>query len=203
MPITVVEWQALVGDLKISKKNVFEANLAVGYDQGVWLGRGAMKVLPAGFGLDLFLGGLSERGMMIGLDIDLPAPIPLGSTGLGLSGMGGDFAYNFVAARIRRRADCRPNRRALRHLGAQYGGRPLDGVPRSRITELCGTPTSGATTLALWLAAGAQWADLAVFWLDARHLLHVPYAAHCQVDLEDLVVVRPGPDADVLEIAGV
>lgn len=96
-PITIVEWQTLVGDLKISKKSVFEANLAIGYDKGVWLGRGTMKVLPAGFGLDLFLGGLSERGMMIGLDIDLPAPIPLGATGLGLSGMGGDFAYNFVA----------------------------------------------------------------------------------------------------------
>lgn len=96
-PITITQWHTLVGDLKISKKNVFEANLAIGYDKGVWLGRGTMKVLPAGFGLDLFLGGLSDRGMMIGLDIDLPAPIPLGTTGLGLSGMGGDFAYNFVA----------------------------------------------------------------------------------------------------------
>lgn len=96
-PIQIVEWHTLVGDLKISKANVFEANLGLGYDNGVWMGRGALKVVPAGFGLDLYLGGLSDRGAMIGLSIDLPAPIPLGPTGLGLSGMGGDFAYNFIA----------------------------------------------------------------------------------------------------------
>ena len=96
-PIEIIEWITIIGDLKISKKNVFNANLGFGYDNGSWLGRGALKILPAGFGLDIFLGGLSDRGAMIGLSIDLPAPIPLGSTGLGLAGMGGNFAYNFVA----------------------------------------------------------------------------------------------------------
>ena len=96
-PIEIVEWHTITGDLKISKANVFYANLGFGYDKGSWLGRGAVKILPAGFGLDIYLGGLSDRGAMIGLSIDLPAAIPLGSTGLGLKGMGGDFAYNFVA----------------------------------------------------------------------------------------------------------
>jgi hypothetical protein len=96
-PIDVVDWHTVIGDLKLSKKNVFEANVALGYDNGTWLGRGALKVLPAGFGIDLFLGGLNDRGAMIGLDVDFPAPIPLGSTGVGLSGVGGDFAYNFIA----------------------------------------------------------------------------------------------------------
>lgn len=96
-PIEIVEWHTLTGDLKISKAKVFQANLGFGYDNGSWLGRGAVKILPAGFGLDIYLGGLSDRGAMIGLSIDLPAAIPLGSTGLGLKGMGGDFAYNFVA----------------------------------------------------------------------------------------------------------
>jgi len=96
-PIEIVDWHTIIGDLKISKKNVFSANLGFGYDDGVWLGRGAIKILPAGFGLDVYLGGLSDRGAMIGLSIDLPAPIPLGSSGLGLAGMGGDFAYNFIA----------------------------------------------------------------------------------------------------------
>jgi hypothetical protein len=107
-PIQIVEWHTITGDLKISKKGVFYANLAFGYDKGSWLGRGALKILPAGFGLDIYLGGLNERGAMIGLNIDLPATIPLGSTGLGLrggikqsqttevTGVGGDFAYNFV-----------------------------------------------------------------------------------------------------------
>lgn len=96
-PITIVDWITVIGDLKISKKKVFSAQLGLGYDDGVWMGRGAVKILPAGFGLDLYLGGLSDRGAMIGLAIDLPAPIPLGSSGLGISGMGGDFAYNFIA----------------------------------------------------------------------------------------------------------
>jgi len=98
VPIRIVDWHTLVGDLKISKKKVFNANLGFGYDNGSWSGRGALKILPPhGFGLDIYLGGLSERGAMVGLSIDLPAPIPLGSTGLGLAGMGGDFAYNFIA----------------------------------------------------------------------------------------------------------
>ncbi|MHC3993870.1 hypothetical protein ACXWTF_03520 [Thiomicrolovo sp. ZZH C-3] len=96
-PITIIEWITVMGDLKIRKKKVFNAQLGLGYDDGVWMGHGALKIEPAGFGLDLFLGGLSDRGVMIGLDVDLPAPVPLGSTGLGLAGMGGDFAYNFIA----------------------------------------------------------------------------------------------------------
>lgn len=95
-PIEIVEWRTVIGDLKISKEKVFSANIALGYDSGVWLGRGALKIIPAGFGLDIVLGGLSDRGAMIGLDIDLPVAIPLGNTGLCLKGMGGDFAYNFI-----------------------------------------------------------------------------------------------------------
>jgi hypothetical protein len=96
-PIEIIEWQTVVGDLQIQKEGVFSAELGFGYDQGAWLGRGAFKVVPAGFGLDLLLGGLDERGLMVGIDVDLPAPIPLGSSGVVLTGLGGDFAYNFVA----------------------------------------------------------------------------------------------------------
>ena len=44
-------------------------------------------------------GGISDRGMVLGLDAEIPrgGAIPLGPTGLGLRGFGGDFAYNFVA----------------------------------------------------------------------------------------------------------
>jgi hypothetical protein len=95
-PIDIEDWHTVIGDIDISKKDVFSASLAFGYDDGAWLGQGSFKLLPAGFGLDILLGGLNDRGLMIGLDIDLPAAIPLGSTGLGLLGMGGDFAYNFA-----------------------------------------------------------------------------------------------------------
>src|SRR6266542_1741047 len=94
-PITITAWQTVVGDLAIKKDGVFTAELAFGWDQGAWLGRGAFKVLPPGFGLDLLLGGLDERGLMVGIDTDLPSPIPLGN-GMVLTGVGGEFAYNFI-----------------------------------------------------------------------------------------------------------
>lgn len=95
-PLKVLEWQTVVGDLQFEKKNVFKGEIGFGWDDGTWLGRGAFKVLPAKFGLDVHLGGLDDRGLMLGLGIDLPSPIPLGSTGVVLIGLGGDFAYNFV-----------------------------------------------------------------------------------------------------------
>jgi hypothetical protein len=95
-PLTIEHWDTVVGDLQITKDGVFTAELGFGYDAGTWLGRGAFKVIPAGFGLDLLLGGLDERGLMVGIDLHLPAPIPLGSSGAVLTAVGGDFAYNFV-----------------------------------------------------------------------------------------------------------
>jgi hypothetical protein len=95
--LEVLDWTTVIGELQIVKKKVFDARLGLGYDNGIWLGRGALKIIPAGFGLDIFLGGLNDRGAVVGLDMDLPAPVPLGSTGLALMGMGGDFAYNFIA----------------------------------------------------------------------------------------------------------
>jgi hypothetical protein len=95
-PLTILHWDTVVGDLQITKDGVFTAELGFGYDAGTWLGRGAFKVIPAGFGLDLLLGGLDERGLMVGIDVHLPTPIPLGSSGAALIGVGGDFAYNFV-----------------------------------------------------------------------------------------------------------
>lgn len=95
-PITIQHWDTLVGDLQIKKDGVFTAELGFGYDAGTWLGRGSFKVIPAGFGLDLLLGGLDKRGLMVGIDLHLPVPVPLGSSGACLTGVGGDFAYNFV-----------------------------------------------------------------------------------------------------------
>jgi len=99
--IDIREWITVIGDLKISKEKLFEARLAFGYDEssghGVFMGAGALKIIPAGFGVDLLLGGLDDRGAVVGLKIESPVAIPLGTTGLGLKAIGGDFAYNFVA----------------------------------------------------------------------------------------------------------
>src|SRR5215218_792761 len=61
-PLTIVHWDTVVGDLKIEKENVFTAELGFGYDAGAWLGCGAFKVIPAGFGLDLLLGAWANEG---------------------------------------------------------------------------------------------------------------------------------------------
>lgn len=74
---------------------VTEVRMGLGYDGLVFSGRGMARVTPIGFGLDIFLGGVSDRGIMLGIDVFLPVPVLLGSSGLGLSGIGGDYAHNF------------------------------------------------------------------------------------------------------------
>lgn len=112
-PIRVKEWRTVIGDLAINRdkgsgekpvigspSKVIEGSLGFGYDSGAWLGEGSLKlgVAPMRLGAAIY-GGISDRGMVLGLDAEFPpgAPIPLGPTGLALRGFGGDFAYNFVA----------------------------------------------------------------------------------------------------------
>ncbi len=92
-----VELLTVMGDVTIYKEKVFETKIGFGIgDQGEYfVGHGALKLLPPnGFGLDV-LGGLSDDGFFMDAGLDIPVPIPLGSTGLGLAGVGGIFAYNF------------------------------------------------------------------------------------------------------------
>lgn len=99
--IDILDWITVIGEVFLGKKDLFEARLGFGYDEsggvGVFSGRGALKVIPAGFAIDLILGGLSDRGAMVGLKVESPVAIPLGATMLGIKALGGDFAYNFVA----------------------------------------------------------------------------------------------------------
>lgn len=113
-PIRVKEWRTVIGDLPINKDlgsgekpdvkdtkgKLFEGSLGFGYDKGAWLGEGSLKfgVAPMRIGGAIY-GGISERGVILGLDAEFPraGAVPLGPTGLGLRGIGGDFAYNFVA----------------------------------------------------------------------------------------------------------
>lgn len=112
-PIRVKEWRTVLGDLAInrdkgsgekavsgSSSKVVEGSLGFGYEQGAWMGEGSLKVgvAPMRLGAAIY-GGISDRGMILGLDAEFPraGAIPLGPTGLGLRGFGGDLAYNFVA----------------------------------------------------------------------------------------------------------
>lgn len=112
--------------------------------------------------------------------------------------------------------------RTVRKLGDEVAGpdrlptgfAPLDaalggGLPRGRITEVVGAPTSGMATLALKIVAQAQLTQRAqapraqrarvqaprtgeeVVWLDLGRTFDGDYAARCGVALERLLLVRP------------
>jgi recombination protein RecA len=76
----------------------------------------------------------------------------------------------------------------------------IGGIPRGRITEFLGTPTSGMSTIALTLLARAQAAgDIAVY-MDLSRTFDPEYATHIGIDLAALLLVRPPTAADALEL---
>ena len=85
--------------------------------------------------------------------------------------------------------------------GIQTGDAALDaalgsnGIPRGRMAELFGAPSSGKTTLAFaMLAACTRAGDIAAF-VDLPHAFFAPSAAAAGIDLRRLLVVQPPDDA--------
>ncbi|HET7473008.1 MAG TPA: hypothetical protein VFJ71_07775 [Candidatus Limnocylindrales bacterium] len=76
------------------------------------------------------------------------------------------------------------------------------GLPRSASVALKGAPSSGATTLALRLAAEAQADGAIVAWLDLARALDPVEAAARGVRLDWLVVLTPETLDEGLSIAG-
>jgi recombination protein RecA len=76
----------------------------------------------------------------------------------------------------------------------------IGGVPRGRLTELLGTPTSGMTTIALTLLARAQAQGDLVGYVDLSRTFDAEYAAAIGLDLGTLLVVRPPTAADALDL---
>lgn len=76
----------------------------------------------------------------------------------------------------------------------------IGGVPRGRLTELLGTPTSGMTTIALTLIAHAQAAGDLAAYVDLSKTFDAEYATLLGVDLAALLLVRPTSAAYALEI---
>lgn len=71
----------------------------------------------------------------------------------------------------------------------------IGGLPRGRIVEIVGVPTSGAATLALKAAAQAQERDgtaggLAVY-IDIARTFDPDYAHRCGLDLHRLMLIHP------------
>jgi len=90
--------RTFIGELHMVQSQltpISDVRMGLGYDGLVFMGRGSYRLVPIGFGLDIFLGGVSDRGIMLGINVYLPAPVPLGPTAVGLNGLGGDYAHNF------------------------------------------------------------------------------------------------------------
>jgi len=76
----------------------------------------------------------------------------------------------------------------------------IGGVPRGRLTELLGTPTSGMITIALTLIAQAQAQGDLAGYVDLSRTFDAEYAALVGIDLAALLLVRPFSAADALEM---
>lgn len=77
----------------------------------------------------------------------------------------------------------------------------IGGIPRGRLTELLGAPTSGMATLALKIITEAQAAKDVAAYLDLGATFDPDYAARCHVNLSKLLLVRPQNGHEALEIA--
>ncbi|MBI5722322.1 MAG: recombinase RecA [Planctomycetes bacterium] len=74
------------------------------------------------------------------------------------------------------------------------------GMPRGRICELFGPESSGKTTLALHVIAGAQKLGGIAAFIDAEHAMDPTWARKLGVNLEQLLVSQPDTGEQALEI---
>jgi hypothetical protein len=75
------------------------------------------------------------------------------------------------------------------------------GVPRGRISEVIGPPSSGRTSILLTLLATATRRGEVVAWVDLTDALHPESCMRAGVDLHRLLWVRPQQTADGLHCA--
>ncbi|HBG27099.1 MAG TPA: recombinase RecA [Phycisphaerales bacterium] len=75
------------------------------------------------------------------------------------------------------------------------------GIPRGRIIEFFGPESSGKTTLALHVIAGAQKMGGVAAFIDAEHALDTTWAKRLGVDVSGLLVSQPDTGEQALDIA--
>ena len=76
----------------------------------------------------------------------------------------------------------------------------IGGLPRGRISEISGIPSSGMATIALRIVASAQAQKSMAIYIDLEQNFDPGYAARCGLALEQLVLVRPYDVAQALAI---
>lgn len=77
----------------------------------------------------------------------------------------------------------------------------IGGLPRGRIVEFYGPPSSGKSTLALHAIAEAQAEGNTCAYVDAEHAFDPTYASALGVDLDGLIFAQPDNAEQGLEIA--
>lgn len=76
----------------------------------------------------------------------------------------------------------------------------IGGIPRGRISELVGIPTSGMATLALKITAQAQAKGGTAVYLDMARTFDPDYARRCGVRLSHLTLIHPYSAPQALSI---
>ena len=76
----------------------------------------------------------------------------------------------------------------------------IGGIPRGRITEIYGPESSGKTTISQHIVAEAQKLGGTCAYVDMEHALDPIYAAHCGVDIDNLLISQPDTGEQALEI---
>ena len=77
----------------------------------------------------------------------------------------------------------------------------VGGIPRGRIAEIYGPESSGKTTICQHIVAECQKKGGMAAYIDMEHALDPRYAAHCGVDIENLLLSQPDTGEQALEIA--
>ena len=77
----------------------------------------------------------------------------------------------------------------------------VGGIPRGRITEIYGPESSGKTTICQHIVAETQRLGGMAGYIDMEHALDPVYAAHCGVDIDNLLISQPDTGEQALEIA--
>jgi recombination protein RecA len=67
----------------------------------------------------------------------------------------------------------------------------MGGIPRGRISEIVGVPTSGMATMALKLIANAQLHKGTAIYMDLERTFDPDYADQCGVNLHQMILIHP------------
>jgi hypothetical protein len=97
-PVLATKIKALMLEASISS-GAFDTTVGMGYDDTTTppysVARFRLRLKGLGITFDAFLGGLDDRGFELSIG-ELPVCVPLGTTGLAISGISGTYAHNFA-----------------------------------------------------------------------------------------------------------